>query len=82
MTEKGKTVEFGERCKTKVRYEAQNLNIIPRYYGNKNILKDFNEVFNFTDGTGYEEKVLLLLMENAESLLIALREKYLKEISH
>lgn len=59
--------------------EKNDLNTILRYYDNKNILTDFDKVLDFRDGFHYEESVLTFLKEN-DTLLLLLREKYLKEI--
>lgn len=59
--------------------EKNDLNTILRYYDNKNILTDFDKILDFRDGFHYEESVLTFLKEN-DTLLLLLREKYLKEI--
>lgn len=59
-----------------------DLNTILRYYDNKNILSDFDKFLDFSDEESYEEKILPFLKHNANSLLLNLREKYLKGISN
>lgn len=61
---------------------AENdLNTFLRYYDNKNILTDFDNILNFTVGS-YESNVLPFLKETAKTLLVRLREKYLQDISN
>lgn len=60
--------------------EKNDLNTLLRYYDNKNILTDFDNILNFSAGS-YESIVLPLLKENSETLLASLKEKYLNAIS-
>lgn len=60
--------------------EKNDLNTLLRYYDNKNILTDFDNILNFSAGS-YESVVLPFLKENSETLLASLKEKYLNAIS-
>lgn len=62
-----------------LRKSLQKVITILRYYDNKNILTDFDKLLNFATGS-YEVNVLPFLKENAGTLLVSLKEKYLNAI--